>query len=114
MGKKYRKERSGQAPTPTKNTATTPTEPTEPPEPPAKRGLWVFLPPLLALIGSGTLLVPYDSTDPDVLSLSTRFTESLVNYNDLTILGTGELKRDRDTLFWSRFSDQFGSNPNTP
>ena len=24
------------------------------------------------------------------------------------------LKRDRDTFFWSLFTDKFGSNPNTP
>ena len=32
----------------------------------------------------------------------------------LRIVNKGVLKRDRDTFFWSLFSDQFGSNPNTP
>ena len=32
----------------------------------------------------------------------------------LSIYSTGVLKRDRDTFFWSLFTDKFGSNPNTP
>ena len=35
-------------------------------------------------------------------------------YEGLQVSSVGALRRDRDTTFWSFFTDKFGSNPNTP
>ena len=52
--------------------------------------------------------------DAGVASLARRFRAQVNSTNDLSIYSTGVLKRDRDTFFWSLFTDKFGSNPNTP
>lgn len=70
---------------------------------------------LLALLWGGVLFpqVPKPS-DPDVAALSERFQAAIDSLSGLSVSSIGQLVRDRDTLFWSLFADQFGSNPNTP
>ncbi|CAE7472831.1 GIP [Symbiodinium sp. CCMP2456] len=52
--------------------------------------------------------------DPDVSKLSQRFTDVIGESLNLRISCKGQMVRDRDTFFWSLFTDKFGSNPNTP
>ncbi|CAJ1431126.1 unnamed protein product [Effrenium voratum] len=62
----------------------------------------------------GGLLFPSPPPCPDeeVSRLSADFQQALPQ--ELTISCRGQLLRDRDTFFWSLFTDHFGSNPNTP
>jgi len=54
-------------------------------------------------------------SDPGVASISARFQFQIEHeMSELIISNRGVHKRDRDTFFWSKFSDHFGSNPNTP
>lgn len=57
---------------------------------------------------------PPKPSDPDVAALGERFDGNIASIGDLAVTSRGALKRDRDTFFWSLFTDQFGSNPNTP
>jgi len=57
------------------------------------------------------------SSDLGVAIVGDNFRDHIINsksFGNANIQSQGVLKRDRDTLFWSRFSDAFGSNPNTP
>ena len=47
-------------------------------------------------------------------ALSVGFDAMMRASSHLSISSRGALKRDRDTFFWSLFTDKFGSNPNTP
>jgi len=69
---------------------------------------------LVAMILAGVPSPPLRSSDPDVAELGDRFEAHVSHAPELTISSRGVLKRDRDTFFWSMFSDKFGSNPNTP
>lgn len=51
---------------------------------------------------------------PDVAYLGARFETAVRGAPHLAVSSRGALRRDRDTLFWSLFTDKFGSNPNTP
>ncbi|CAJ1449109.1 unnamed protein product, partial [Effrenium voratum] len=55
---------------------------------------------------------PPPCPDEEVSRLSADFQQALPQ--ELTISCRGQLLRDRDTFFWSLFTDHFGSNPNTP
>ena len=51
-------------------------------------------------------------SDRSVAALAEAFESSLESGLELSTRGA--LRRDRDTFFWSLFTDIFGSNPNTP
>ena len=51
-------------------------------------------------------------SDRSVAALAEAFESSLEP--GLELSSRGALRRDRDTFFWSLFTDVFGSNPNTP
>ena len=53
-------------------------------------------------------------TDPAVAALDERFQQSLDRNLELAVSTKGMFFRDRDMLFWWRFADNFGANPNTP
>ena len=57
---------------------------------------------------------PPPPSDADVAALSVGFDAMVRASSQLSISSRGALKRDRDTFFWSLFTDKFGSNPNTP
>ena len=70
----------------------------------------------LALAFWANILFPSDPppSDPDVGTLSERFGAAIESAAGLSVSSRGALRRDRDTFFWSLFTDKFGSNPNTP
>jgi len=57
---------------------------------------------------------PPAPTDPEVAKLDARFAAVLSGEPDVVVGSKGTFKRDRDMLFWWRFADNFGANPNTP
>ena len=57
---------------------------------------------------------PPRPSDPDVAALMDGFDTSIGRSEGLAVSSRGAFKRDRDTFFWSLFTDKFGSNPNTP
>ena len=70
---------------------------------------------VIAMLWGGVLFpqIP-SSSDPLLATLSSEFVNMMAGQKELSISSRGELKRDRDTFFWSLFTDKFGSNPNTP
>ena len=68
-----------------------------------------------AALWAGVILPrPRPPSDPDVAALSGRFDAAVAAASGLSVSSYGSLRRDRDTLFWSFFTDKFGANPNTP
>ena len=69
-----------------------------------------------AALLSPFLLLPSDPrpSDPGVAAIAEAFDAAISAAGKVSILSRGALRRDRDTLFWSLFTDIFGSNPNTP
>mmetsp|Transcript_24329 Transcript_24329/g.36081 ORF Transcript_24329/g.36081 Transcript_24329/m.36081 type:complete len:852 (+) Transcript_24329:171-2726(+) len=63
-----------------------------------------------------TIRSPPKSSDTDVANIGDKFKNHINSnsFQEAKITRQGVLKRDRDTFFWSLFSDAFGSNPNTP
>lgn len=70
----------------------------------------------VAVIYGTGLIYPVAPTpsDPAVALLSARFAAAVAASPGLDLSSRGVLCRDRDTTFWSFFTDKFGSNPNTP
>lgn len=73
---------------------------------------------LVAVLYGNNLLFPTEPppSDPDVAALASQFVAAIdaEHAAEIQISSVGALKRDRDTTFWSFFTDKFGSNPNTP
>ena len=70
---------------------------------------------LLAALWAGLLFPSQPApSDPDVAALGRRFDAAIADAAGLAVTSRGALRRDRDTTFWSLFTDVFGSNPNTP
>ena len=73
---------------------------------------------LVAVLYGNSLLFPTEPppSDPDVAALASQFVAAIdaEHAAEIQISSVGALKRDRDTTFWSFFTDKFGSNPNTP
>eukprot|EP00438_Fugacium_kawagutii_P034944 Skav211764 [mRNA] locus=scaffold674:307031:312699:+ [translate_table: standard] len=71
----------------------------------------------VALSYLGGLLFPSPPVclDAAVAEISRDFERQIANAKPgLRVTSKGEMLRDRDTFFWSLFTDHFGSNPNTP
>lgn len=70
---------------------------------------------LLALLWGGVLLPrPPKPADPEVAAMSAQLQRHISATSGISVYSKGVLKRDRDTFFWSLFTEKFGSNPNTP
>jgi hypothetical protein len=80
-----------------------------------KYALYLGLLGILVLYQLGVLFPEFSPpSDEAVRALGKKFERSIDPSQGLEITSRGALVRDRDTLFWSLFSDHFGSNPNTP
>jgi len=60
------------------------------------------------------LPTPPPPADPKVAALSEHFQSRIEAAVGISIASRGFFLRDRDTPFWSLFTDKFGANPNTP
>eukprot|EP00434_Breviolum_minutum_P039856 symbB.v1.2.035399.t1/scaffold4703.1/size36139/2 len=70
---------------------------------------------VLSVLGGLLLPSPPPCSDAVVQSLAEHFEATLATTAAaVSVSCKGTMRRDRDTLFWSLFTDKFGSNPNTP
>eukprot|EP00913_Durusdinium_trenchii_P029780 g27906.t1 len=69
--------------------------------------LWASLGALLSYWAGLVLPAPPPCSDPAVRTLAGRFESAL---GSLTLSCRGQMLRDRDTFFWSLFTDHFGSH----
>ena len=83
----------------------------------------MLLETLLALIAAATAYfyqigaifpTAHKPVDPDVAKLDSTFQSVLSTALGLVLESRGMFFRDLDMLFWWRFADNFGANPNTP